>query len=411
MRAFLHPLVAGVLAALFVLQTAAPEVACARCGWRPPVSVRAVAVRDTAGLERAVESARPGDTILLADGQYALTRTIDIRVPNVTIRGRSGLRERVELHGNGMTRDQVGVAFSISSAGVTLADLTVRDVAYHAIQVRGEQGASNFTLHNARILDAGQQLVKGSFAGDGRYADDALLACSEFSYTTSAPSDYTNAVGALGVKGWTVRDNRFLRIRGPESGGWRAGPTILLWAGSIDSLVERNVIVDSFRGIALGLGIGGATATRDMTMSYDHLRGAVRHNVIQNFHAWADEAIEVNAGRDARIEHNTVLVEGSIPWSIAVRYPSSSAQVRNNLTNRPVFLRDGGRAGLAGNIDGANRQWFIDAPGGDFHLVPGAARARDSGVVIADVPLDFDRLPRVAGRAPDAGAFEWRPVR
>jgi len=41
------------------------------------------------------------------------------------------------------------------------------------------------------------------------------------------------------------------------------------------------------------------------------------------------------------IENNTVLVEGSLPWSISVRFPLTSGVVRNNLTNRQVLARDG----------------------------------------------------------------------
>ena len=121
--------------------------------------------------------------------------------------------------------------------------MTVRDVGYHAVQVRGESGASRFTLHNAVLQDTGQQLLKGSAATNGRFADDGLVACSSFSYTTNAPSDYTNGVDLLATKGWVVRDNQFQRIRGPESGGWSSGPAILVWAASEDTIVERNLIV------------------------------------------------------------------------------------------------------------------------------------------------------------------------
>src|SRR2546428_7387627 len=89
---------------------------------------------------RAGKEAKPADTILLADGTYALRRMLDIAAPNVTVKGRSGDPAKVVLHGHGMAHDTVGVAFSISAAGVTVANVTVRDVGYHAVQVRGERG-------------------------------------------------------------------------------------------------------------------------------------------------------------------------------------------------------------------------------------------------------------------------------
>ncbi|HYN08807.1 MAG TPA: hypothetical protein VES67_15610 [Vicinamibacterales bacterium] len=397
------------LAAALVLTVALPPAAsqaiCRRCGWKPPDGP-VLHVKNIDELERAVASARPGETILLADGTYALRSTIDLRTAGVTLRGQRGDPAGVIIRGRGMTGDPVGVGLSVSAPEVTIADLTIRDLGFHAIQVRGEQGASRFTLHNARLLDTGQQLLKGSVAQTRLYADDGLVACSSFAYTTSAPSDYTNGVDLLATRGWVIRDNRFERIRGPEADGWRAGPTILVWAAGEGTIVERNTIVDSFRGIALGLSDQPLVYARNGERAYDHTGGLIRNNVIVNLHRWADEPIEANASRDVRIEHNTVFIEGATPWSIQVRFPASDALVRNNLTNHRIFLRDGGRASLDGNVTSARLSWFVDASRADMHLTPAGRPAIDAGVAIADAAQDFDRGLRPLGRAPDAGAFE-----
>ena len=402
-----------VTAVALASPAASRQTGCPRCGWKPPEAARTVVVRTVDELERAVETAGPRLTILVADGRYALRRMVHFAAPGVTLRGQSGNPSRVVLYGDGMELDQVGVALSIGAPDVTVADLTITNVSAHAIQVRGEAGASRFTLHNARLTDAGQQLLKGSLAPNGRFADDGLVACSEFSYTTHAPSNYTNGVDLMGVKGWLIRDNRFLRIRGPERDRWRSGPAIMAWAASEDTVVLRNTIVDSFRGIALGLGVGGATVTRNGQNSYDHLRGRVQNNIVFNLHAWADEAIEVNAGRDARIEHNTVLVEGATPWTIGVRFGSASARLVNNLLSKPPLARDGGQFAVEGNVTGATRAWFVSPGSMDFHLTLAGARAIDAGVLVSDLPLDFAQRPRMAGKAPDAGALESgsRPVK
>jgi hypothetical protein len=390
--------------------TADSPVGC-RDGWNPPVGHR-IDVRNVDSLERAVRGATSGDTIILADGDYPLRRMLDIAVPNVTVRGKSGDLGTVTLHGRGMTHDTVGVGISVSAPNVTVADITIRDVRFHGIQVRGERAASGFTLHHARLLDTGQQLLKISVGTNGLYADDGLVACSDFGYTTSAPTDYTNGVDLLATKGWTIRDNRFTRIRGPEAGRWASGPTILAWQAAEDTVVERNVIVDSFRGIALGLVATPGKYARHGAREYDHVRGIVRNNVIVNLNAWADEAIEANAARDVRIEHNTVLVASrASPWSIGVRFPSGSASVRNNLTNQPILRRSGGRTQADGNVSVATPSWFIDPRRADLHLSPAGAAAIGAGVPISDVVEDFDRTPRVAGKAPDAGAFESRTAR
>ena len=373
------------------------QLVCQRCGWRPPAATRKVVVSSYAELDRAVRGARPGDEIVLADGRYSLERTLEIGAPGVTLRGQSGDPGRVTLHGRGMTGDTVGVAVAAGASRVTIADLTIRSVGFHAVQVRGESGASNFTLHNTVLEDAGQQLLKGSFNDNGQYASDGLVACSVFAYTRSAPSDYTNGVDLLGTRRWVIRDNRFARIRGPLNA---AGPTVLAWKGAEDTLVERNLIVDSFRGIALGL-------VDRYGAKPDHLRGVVRNNVVVNLNSWADEGIEANGASGARMYHNTVLVQGALPWSISVRFPMSSVDVRNNLTSKPVLSRNGGVLAFnQGNVSGATVEWFVSAPGLDLHLNPEAIRAINAGVALDDASGDFDRQPRSAGTAPDAGAYE-----
>ena len=317
-----------------------PATACTRCGWKPP-SGPAVTVRSIDALETALTRAREGDTILLGDGDYKLTRTMDIAIPRLTIRGLGGDPARVVLRGFGMTNDSVGVALSISAPDVTIADLTIRDVGHHAVQVRGEQGATGFVLHNAIVRDTGQQLLKGSISDNGRRADRGLVACSDFGYSDHAPSDYTNGVDILRTIGWVIRDNRFQRIRGPRSGRWSAGPAILAWKGAEETVVARNVIVDSFRGIAFGLGPDGRPYGPS---DYDHRGGLIRDNTIVNLNAWADEAIEANGARDVVIERNTVIVEGSVNWSIGVRFPTARAIVNGNITTRQVLERDGGKA-------------------------------------------------------------------
>ena len=393
----------------FAVQTGTPATVCRRCGWRPPEGP-VVRVNSVSDLERAVAAAKPGVTIQLAAGTYVLRRTIDIATPRMTLRGQPDAAE-VIVEGRGMTGDPVGVGLSVGAADVTIADLTIRRLGFHAIQVRGEQGASRFTLHNARLQDTGQQLLKGSVARARPYADTGLVACSEFTYTTTAPSSYTNGVDLLATSGWVIRDNRFARIRGPEQDGWRAGPAILVWAAADGTVIERNLIVDSTRGIAVGLTDEPSDYARQGERAYDHAGGVVRNNVVVNLNRWADEGIEANAARDTRIEHNTVLVDGPTPWSISIRFPASDALIRNNLTNHRIFLRDGGRASLDGNVTSARRSWFVDAPRADLHLSTDGRPAIDAGVPIADVTDDFDRTARPAGRAPDAGAFEVNVLR
>lgn len=383
------------------------EARAASCGPLPMPEGRVRVVRSAGQLEDAVRDARPDSTIVVEDGVYEISGMLDLRVPGVTLRGRSADPSRTIIKGRGMSEDRVGVALAVAAPGVTIAHLSVGRVRYHGIQVRGETGASRVRVYAVRVFDTGQQLLKGSFAPNGRTADGGVVECSTFEYSDHAPSDYTNGIDLIGTKDWVIRDNRFVRVRGPQEKRWSAGPAILVWGNAEGTVVERNVIIDCFRGIALGLGPGAFATPRGGPTRVDHRGGVIRQNVVVNLNEWADEGIEANAAPDVRIEFNTVLVEGTLSWSISVRFRQTSGVVRNNLTARPILFRDGGSATLEGNVEGAERSWFVGASTGNLRLAETAAKAIDAGVPVSDQQEDFDGLPRSVGK-PDAGAFEYQ---
>jgi hypothetical protein len=389
--------------------------ACPHCGWQHPVTRLAVRVRTVAELEQAVAAAPPSTTILVQDGTYQLNRMLHFDMPEVVLRAESGDRGKVILRGEGMLERKVGVAVSIGANQVVIADLTISNVGFHGVQVRGESSVAGAVLHNVRVMDTGQQLLKGSKGDRAKYSEGGLVACSAFEYTDHAPSNYTNGVDILGGRNWIVRDSYFRNIRGPRNENYAAGPTILFWQDCRDSLVTRNVLIDCFRGIALGLQPGeGQSITRESGL--DHQGGMVCNNVVCNLNSWADEALEANAARDARIEHNTVLAEGQLPWSISVRFSGSSAVVRNNLTNKGVVERNAGRMRSTSNVTDAARDWFVNPAAGNLRLASAAAKAKGAGAILPvseahpELAADAARVPRPAGVRPDAGAFQFSPA-
>jgi hypothetical protein len=387
-----------------------PPLEAAPCEPLPLPSIRIRTVRTAAALEDAVRNARADSAIVLEDGIYQLSGPLEIRAPGLIIRGRSADPTRTVIKGQGMLRDAVGVALGVSAPRVTVAHLSIGQTRFHAVQVRGESGASSVRVYGVRLFDTGQQLLKGSYA-PGAAADEGRVECSTFEYSDRAPSDYTNGVDLIGTKDWVIRDNRFLRIRGPQEKGSAAGPAILVWGGAEGTIVERNVLIDCFRGIALGLGPGAFATPRPGAGEADHRGGVVRQNVVVNLHSWADEGIEANAAPGVRVEFNTVLVEGQLPWSISLRFGPTSAVVRNNLTSRRILSRDGGRFVDEGNVQGAARNWFVDVASGNLRLAGPDVKAIDAGVPASDPAEDFDGLPRTIGPRPDAGAFEYPGIR
>jgi hypothetical protein len=349
-------------------------------------------------------------TILVADGTYDLTNTLNIRgVSNVAIRAASGNREAVVVRGRGMSNTSYGnvphVIAVYDATDVLVADMTLRDAYFHLVQIHGEQDADRVRLSNLHLIDAGEQFVKGSTAGPpGPYADDGIVECSLFEYTDRARSWYTNGVDVLAGSGWIIRDNTFRNIRAPE--GQLAGPAVLMWRNSLDTIVERNLFIECDRAIALGLSSPDSNS-RDGETRYDHQGGIVRNNMVYRAGA-GDVGITVNYSHNVEISHNTVILNGTFPWgAIEYRFGSTTATIRYNLVDAPVWQRDGGSAILDGNITDAPAAWFEDPLAGDLHLTAAAVDAIDGAMAAATVGDDFDGHFRPVGPAPDIGADEY----
>ncbi len=398
------------LATAVVVVPRAPAQAAANCPALTPPQGTTVTVDTVPELQAAVGNLVSGTTILIADGVYDLTNTLNIRdVTDVSIRSASGDRERVVLRGPGMSNAAYGnvphVMAVYDASDVLIADLTMRDAYYHLIQIHGEDDADGVHLYNLHLIDAGEQFVKGSTAGPpGPYADNGIVECSQFEYTDRARSDYTNAVDVLAGSGWIIRDNTFLRIRAPQ--GQLAGPAILMWRNSLDTIVERNLFIECDRAIALGLSAPDGNS-RDGETTYDHQGGVIRNNMIYREGA-GDIGITVNYARDVEIYHNTVIQNGTFPWgTIEYRFSSTTATIANNLTDGPIWQRNGAGAVVTGNVVSAQPGWFVAAGAGDLHLTAGATGAIDAAPGTALVGDDFDGHYRPIGSAADVGADEF----
>lgn len=385
------------------------------CPALPPPGGIVVRVGTSEALERAVAEIVSGTTILIEDGDYTLRRTIHLfgGLRDVAIRGASGDPTAVVLRGAGMENPDFGSVphgILISDVeGVLVADLTIRDVWYHAVQVQGEQGAGDVTLYNVHLIDSGEQFVKVSSGGPpGPYADDGLVACSRIAYTDRARSDYTNGVDVLAGSNWTVRDTLFERIRAPS--GQLAGPAVLMWRNTIGSVIERNVFVDCDRGIALGLSAPDPARARDGETVFDHQGGIVRNNFVWRAprSRTGDIGITVNYARDFTVVHNTVVLNGTFPLgAIEYRFAASDGEIANNLSDAPIWQRDGANARLSGNVIDAEPILFENAMEGDLHLRASAGSVIDRVPPRDDVPDDVDGELRPLGAAADIGADEF----
>jgi len=368
--------------------------------------VSVVNVSTVAQLQSAVTSIASDTTVVIAPGTYNLSAPLYIngRFTNVGIRGETGNRDDVVLVGKGMSSpNDGGVPFGIwvggDVRGVTIADLTIRDVYSHPIILNA--GTHAPVIRNVRLVNAGQQFIKANPDGAGGGVDGGIVENSVLEYTTTSRDDYTNGVDVHTGTNWIVRRNLFRNIRAPQ--GLLAGPAILMWNGTANSLVEGNTFVDCQREISLGL-IERATS--------DHTGGIVRNNFIYRRPGLAgDAAILVADSPNTQVLHNSILISGTYSNAIEYRFPHASAvRIANNVTDAQIIGRDGATGSVTGNYTTASAALFVNPTAGDLHLKATSAVLRDKiATPIPEAGQDWDGQFRPAG-ATDIGADEYTPA-
>lgn len=297
--------------------------------------------------EAVLAGAESDTDILLADGEYTMTRyAVHLTNPGVTIRSANGDRDSVVIRGQGYGVD--GEGLMVAAADITIADLTMTGIRDHAISIKPESGASATHIYNVHLVDIGTQAVKGSAGADN---PNGIVACSAIGYTEGGvQGDYIGAIDLHQSIDWTIRDNYIYNVTGDgtgciideQCGTYVSHPAILIWNQSSGAVIERNTIIDSWRGITLGLG-------------RSYRGGAVRNNFIHQSEP-GDAGIELQDAHDVVIEHNTVMV---VDYRGAIEYGgSSNLTIRNNLvTAEPLDRPERGTSTgvtIAGNITDAS---------------------------------------------------------
>jgi len=357
-------------------------------------------VENAAQLAEAVAQANSGGDKLieLADGAYHLDNGLWVEAAGVTVRSLSGDRDAVRILGQGMDGG-VSHVFWAAASDFTVRDLTLGQVASHAVQVHGELDVDNFKMINCRVIDAGEQLLKVSYdpARPDLRSDKGLVEGCLFEFTAGmAPQWYTGGVDAHQSSGWVVRGNIFRGIRSPSEDV--AEFAVHFWSDSVDTIVEKNLIVNCDRGIGFGLGERG------------HRGGVIRNNMIyhDSSEGFADVGIALESASGARVYNNTVFQEHGYPNAIEYRFGATSGGlIANNLVNRAIASRDGGGADLRANLTDAQAAWFRDARAGDLALSGPVGQVVDRAVAVEGLSEDYFGTSRPQGGGFDIGAHEY----
>lgn len=315
-------------------------------------------VESVAELKRAVNrvnllSHEQPVEIILADGVYENATNIRIMHPNTSLRSHSNDPLKVILVGTGMRkRASVEVIFDISASNVTVSGMTLKSVANHLIQVRAERDADFFTLANCILQDSYQQLLKVS-GGNQHFADFGIVKNNRFEYTAGVgPNYYIGGIDAHHSRGWTVTDNTFANIASPAERV--AEHAIHFWHNSGSISIRNNTIINSDRGIGLGMGKDG-----DVVSENEVINNRIVHT--NKKHLFADVGISLENVSDTLVVDNIIYMTTSYPNAIEYRFPNTQKNIiMNNVTNRAIVSRDNGEALLNNNKQAAtgDRLWL-----------------------------------------------------
>jgi hypothetical protein len=219
--------------------------------------------------------------------------------------------------------------FNVVGSNFTVANMTIGWVKNHAIQIHGEFDADTPLIHNVRIVDTGESMLKVSNDDGmthywGRYGSDkGIIEWCLFEYSTgTGPQSTRGGINAHQANDWIVRNNTFKNIVSPGSG--LAEYAIHFWFESSGTVVTQNVITNCDRGIGVGF------------RNDDHFGGMIRNNVVLTTRG---VGIDLENSRNVVAYNNTMYTknENPIPMTAIAEPGGNILHLENNHTIQTTF--------------------------------------------------------------------------
>ena len=210
----------------------------------------------------------------------------------------------------------------------------------HAFHIVGN--AKRTVLRNNLLVDFNAHIKivgeNGGFPDAGTIDHNTL--------TDTRPRATSNPVTPIDLdaaSGWLITGNLISDFI--KSGGDTISYGAFAKAAGANNAFERNVVLceDRLRGeggqrvgISLGGGGSGEVIRRDGGRSgREQENGRISDNLIA---FCSDQGIYINRAHNSQIEHNTLLDTSGIE----IRFPQSSADVKANIIDGTIAVRDGG---------------------------------------------------------------------
>lgn len=291
---------------------------------------RTIEVDSVQELMWTVETCRDGNvTILIADGTYIIPNGLWITGDNITYKSKSGNRDGVILKGDFKTSH----IFWITSDHVTIQDISIGEVNDHGIQILSEKDADYSLVKNVRFFDIKEQMLKGSGNKSKIYSDYTRIEDCLFEFTKDiAYQSYTGGIDVQMGKDWVVKGNTFKNIQYPK--GDLTEGAIRFWDGSIGTYISKNTIENCDKGIVLGL------------ENSLHSWGTILDNRITTTR---DLGIYLCNAINTTVKNNQVTVPDHYPNAIEYRFKTDGSLIENNIVNRNITSKSGGKARVVNN--------------------------------------------------------------
>jgi parallel beta-helix repeat protein len=307
----------------------------------------------------------------------------------VTIRGGgNGGRVKIEstsyltFDGFVVTNFNQGIFVEGGASHITIQNCVVHDVGQDGIHVR--QNSSYITIQGCTVYNTEKI---GCCNGEGFYIGTG----------SGGPLDNSHHI--------TIRNNTIHDV---------TDEAIELKPGTHDSIVENNVI---YNCADMGGQTGSAIEFERRNLVEQSWNANPNHIIRGNF--IHDCYVGIRVGSGVQVYNNVIARPLSGRPGIVVTNPDDDGYIRHVYHNTIAAASDaiavlGGQAVIRNNVGpttAGNLAYsdalFVNAAGGDYHLVAGSP-AIDAGQDVGDIVLvDKDGSPRPVGAFPDIGAYEF----
>ena len=347
-----------------------------------PASAAIIAVGPGDGvqerLQTALIDAKPGDTVRLAAGRFALTEGLSLDVPGVTVQG-AGV-DRTVLSFDGQKGEGEGLL--ITSKDVTLRDFAVENARGNGIKGKASDGISFVRLRV--VWTGGPKATNGAYGVYPVSARDVLI-------------DRVEVRGASDA-GIYVGQSRNIVVRDSRAEGNVAGIEI---ENSYDADVFGNTATHNAGGILVfdlpGLPqMGGHTVRvfRNEIVANDTPNFAGKGNIVAQVPTGT--GVMVMANRDVHVFDNHIDGNGGNAVMVVAYRQAFTDRSYNPLPRAVVVGKNRfGRNGFAPSFDGGAQ--LAAAVGGTLppvmwdgvtdYTVPGGTVTHDAINIHADVPV------------------------